>query len=93
MIVCNLSHVQDVVGFSTEAHGPRLAVRLMHSLLLLGLLRFYRFGFAVGTAQVPFTRTVVFLTSCCTLLHVLCGWYKGSTPTPLVLFSACFSKA
>ena len=44
--------VQDVVGFSAHAQGTRLAVQLMRSLLLLAVLYFYRFGFAVGTAQV-----------------------------------------
>lgn len=34
------------------AREPRLAECLMRSFLLLGLLRLYRFGFAVGTAQV-----------------------------------------
>lgn len=44
--------MQVVVGFNTDVHGPKLAVRLLPGFLLLGLLRLYRFGFAVGTAKV-----------------------------------------
>lgn len=48
--------MQDVVGFSTHAQGTRLAVQLMRSLLLLAGLYLYRFGFAVGTAQVTWQK-------------------------------------
>lgn len=63
--------LQAVVGFSTDAHGPQLAACLLRSLLLLALLRLYRFGFAVGTAQVKHQHTAMLNYSDLTQLFVL----------------------
>ena len=46
------SGMQDVVGISPDVRGGRLGVRLLRSVLTLGALHLFRFGFAVGTAQV-----------------------------------------
>ena len=46
------SGLQDVVGISPDVRGGRLGVRLLRSVLTLGALHLFRFGFAVGTAQV-----------------------------------------
>ncbi len=43
---------QDVVRISPDVRGARLGVRLLRSVLTLGALHLFRFGFAVGTAQV-----------------------------------------
>ena len=52
---------QDVVRISPDVRGGRLGVRLLRSVLTLGALHLFRFGFAVGTAQV----IVVFAAKCC----------------------------
>lgn len=69
--------VQDVVGISPDVRGGRLGVRLLRSVLTLGVYHLFRFGFAVGTAQVDSVRLTL-LQLLAYLLVDLAVWLVSS---------------
>jgi len=76
------------VRISPDVRGGRLGVRLLRSVLTLGALHLFRFGFAVGTAQVLVVFAAKFCCAgllCCRLIMALA--HNEVVPTPCVCHS------
>jgi len=78
------------VRISPDVRGGRLGVRLLRSVLTLGALHLFRFGFAVGTAQVIAVLTA---KSCCAGLLCCCHTIVFAHNEVLVAFAAKFCCA